>query len=204
MQHLSKTTSSALSQHSDGRQSDLLRAQYLTAAKMLLGCYRTGAANDPETYIASIIRVLTAYPIDVAMRVADPLCGLPGTSKWLPQAPEVREACEEIMGPRRREAEREERIKRQLAEREQEDHAREERPSYDDLKAKHGPNWGLQDGDAEIIGGKETPEMAARRTARRDLAIAREYAAAGVEPVMVGDLVLSPSLLRTLDKWPTA
>lgn len=50
--------------------------------------------------------------------VVDPLHGLPGRSKWLPTAQEVKSACEDIYGPTRRRLEREENERAQLRERE--------------------------------------------------------------------------------------
>jgi type II secretory pathway component HofQ len=103
-------------------------------------------------------------------------------------------------GARRRDEERNARIKAQIAARTVDDQGRAQRPSYEDLKAKHGENWGI--GPTPEQAKAETPERAARRLAARDAAIAREYAAAGVEPVMAGDMVVSPSLLKTLGRWP--
>lgn len=86
-------------------------------AKLLLGCYRTGDANDPEIYTAAIIRVMSAYPEDVLRAIVDPLNGLPSKLEWLPKPAEVKSACEEIEGPRRRAREWEARTQEQLVER---------------------------------------------------------------------------------------
>lgn len=93
--------------------------EYLRAAKLLLGCSRTGEANDPEVYVSAVIKVLSAYPLDVVQRVVDPLTGLPGQLNWLPTVREIREACEEKDGLQRRIREYDERSKKQLAEREE-------------------------------------------------------------------------------------
>lgn len=89
----------------------------MRAARLLLGCYRTGDANDSEVYIAAVVRVLSGYPVDVAQRISDPLTGIPSKLKWLPSVQEIVDACEVIEGPRRRNLEWDERAKRQLAER---------------------------------------------------------------------------------------
>lgn len=86
-------------------------------AKQLLGCYRTGDANDPEVYTDAIIRVMSAYSEDILIRITDPLTGLPSKLEWLPKPAEVLKACEEIEGPRRRAREWEQRAQEQLAER---------------------------------------------------------------------------------------
>lgn len=170
-------------------------------ATLMFGCFRRDDAADPEIFLDAAIAILTDYPNDVIMAVTDPRTGIPGRQKWPPQPCEVKDACEAIEAPRRREREREERIARQLAERETADADRDRRPSYDDLKAKHGPTWGIDTDDPHKPRG-ETAERAARRIAARDNAIMQDYAACGVEPVMAGDMIVSPSLLRALDRWP--
>lgn len=73
-----------------------------TYAKMLLGCYRAGEANDPEVYTAAIIAVLCKYGEDVMRRVVDPADGLPSRCQWLPTVKEVRDACAECSEATRR------------------------------------------------------------------------------------------------------
>lgn len=63
-------------------------------AKRLLGCYRTGDANDPETYIAAVVSVLSRYSESIIAEVTEPATGLPSTSKWLPSVFELREECD--------------------------------------------------------------------------------------------------------------
>jgi hypothetical protein len=85
----------------------------------LLGCYRTGEANDPEIYLAAVVAVLSDYPIDIVAAVTDPRTGIPAKLKWLPTIAEIKTACEDIAGPRRRMAEWETRSRAQLDERAQ-------------------------------------------------------------------------------------
>lgn len=101
------------------RREKTIDPAYLKAARLLLGCYRQGDANDPEVYITAVVRVLSAYPIDVVERVIDPVTGLPSKLKWLPSVPEIRSACEEIHGLQLRIKETHEQIERQLTEREE-------------------------------------------------------------------------------------
>src|SRR6185312_3504497 len=61
-------------------------------ARVLLGCYRTGEANDPEIYSGAVIAVLSDYPLEIVKRVVDPRHGLPSKSKWLPTVAEIKEA----------------------------------------------------------------------------------------------------------------
>lgn len=78
-------------------------------ARVLLGCYRKGEAEDPETYAAGVGAILSRYPTGVAYRVTDPRTGVPGKIKFLPTIAEVKEACEAEMAPLRREEDRERR-----------------------------------------------------------------------------------------------
>ncbi len=61
----------------------------------MFGCYRTGQANDPETYTMAVAATLADYPAEVIQHVTDPRTGLPAKCKWLPSVAEVREACED-------------------------------------------------------------------------------------------------------------
>jgi hypothetical protein len=66
-------------------------------AKILLGCYRTGDANDPETYVAAITAILARYPEEVMTQVTHPATGLPSKKGWLPTVKEVCDACNEAV-----------------------------------------------------------------------------------------------------------
>lgn len=125
-----------------GRQAEI-DSYAAERARLLLGCYRTGEANDPQTYVAAITAVLSRYPVDVITAVTHPVTGLPIEVKWLPSVLEVREACERAMLPIRSQVAREKRIAEQIETRRREDEARAERPSFNDLKTKYGPDWGL-------------------------------------------------------------
>lgn len=70
-------------------------------AALLLGCYRRGDAEDPETYSAAVALILAEYPMPIVYRVTDPRSGLPGRCQWLPTVAEVRAACEAQMPPKR-------------------------------------------------------------------------------------------------------
>jgi hypothetical protein len=87
----------------------------------LLGCYRTGEANDPEIYLAAVVAVLSDYPLDIVTAVTRPSTGIPAKLKWLPTIAEIKTACEDIAGPRRCMAEWETRSRAQLAERAQQE-----------------------------------------------------------------------------------
>ena len=108
---------------------------------MLLGCYRTGDANDPETYVAAIAASLARFPEEIITEVTHPVDGLPARLSWLPTVKDIRDACDAAMEPTRRRALADRQIKEQLADRAEPD--RTNRPTSDDMKAKYGANWGL-------------------------------------------------------------
>lgn len=95
------------------------RAQVARYAKLLLGCFRTGDATDPEVYAGAVIIVLADYPDDVIERVVDPRHGLPSRMNWLPTIAEIKSACEDLYGHRRRIAEWEDHAKLQIEARKQ-------------------------------------------------------------------------------------
>lgn len=86
-------------------------------ARLLLGCYRTGDANDPEVYVAAVVAVLSKYPMHVMRMACDPNDGLPSKIKWLPTIAEVSEECRRLHDYDLRMAERERRILAQIEER---------------------------------------------------------------------------------------
>lgn len=200
MEKIGKVASLALSTRSSNSPTNtILQTEYVRAAKLLLGCYRTGDANDPEVYVSAVVRVLSNYPIEIVQRVVDPVTGLPSKVKWLPTIPEILSACEEIAGVQRRTAEYDERSKRQFEERAAEDAAREIRPTKEDMLAKYGPNFGLK---LTPEPGPDKAELNRRMMDYSRQNILREYQREGVNPVYFGGHVVSPSLLKTLGQWP--
>jgi hypothetical protein len=72
---------------------------------MLFGCYRRGDANDPETYVAAITRVLSSYNADLIREVTDPLTGIQTTEKYMtfmPQSGELKVYCDSVAARRDR------------------------------------------------------------------------------------------------------
>jgi hypothetical protein len=159
----------------------------------LLGCYRKGNAENPDIYTAAIAAVLSEYPTDIIRRATDPRTGIAGKSKWLPSVAEVRAFCEAEYAPVRRQQERErlaEERKRMLPPPVED---RSKRPTYEELKARYGPNWGLIVGPdaanrkAEVIKGiEEANQRVFLRECERD----------GIDPA----LRVSPTLLKLLSE----
>lgn len=115
-------------------------------ARLLFGQYRSGDANDPKTYVATIAAILSEYPAETIRHVTDPRTGIasnpprdPKTGKpWtgMPNPGEVKAACEAHYGPIRRAAQREAMERRQLEEYERDKAALSERKSrktYEEL-----------------------------------------------------------------------
>jgi hypothetical protein len=112
-------------------------------ARLLLGCYRTGDANDPDTYVAAISATLARYSEEIITSVTHPVSGLPSRCSWLPTVKEVFDACQELEAFERGKVARERRIKEQFAARAEEDRLAAVKPTLEQLKAKYGENWGL-------------------------------------------------------------
>lgn len=85
----------------------------------MFGCYRKGDANDPDTYVAAVTAVLARYPEDIIMRVTHPVTGLPSRQNFLPTVKEVTDECDALFVRQQGHLERQRRIEKQLAEREQ-------------------------------------------------------------------------------------
>jgi hypothetical protein len=156
-------------------------------AKVLAGCYRKDDAADPETYAMALAAVLSEYSLDIVRQVTDPRSGLPSRSQWLPTVKEVRDACEEIDQRRRAMAQMKKREAEQLAARKAAELSRDRRPTYEELKAQYGDNWGMA--PAEDQTKREESRRALQEKANRK-AFAAECKAAGVPE----DSQISPSL----------
>lgn len=88
--------------------------------------------------------VLSLYPEEVITHATDPRTGLASRCRWLPHVYEVREICDELLRPLQ-DAERRRRIAEEtLAVREVDRGGRE---TLDELRARHGTNWGIVDRD---------------------------------------------------------
>jgi hypothetical protein len=128
-----------------GQQSRI--SNYATQrARLLLGCYRSGDANDPETYVAAIAATLARYSEEIITSVTHPVSGLPSKKSWLPTVKEVHDACDELDEFERRKVARVRGIKEQLEARRQDEIDREQRPTLEEMKARYGEDWGLTAG----------------------------------------------------------
>lgn len=161
------------------------------ATRVLLGCFRTGDANDPDVYTAAMIATLAQFPEHIIQAVCDPRTGLPGRSKWLPTVSEVRAECDAVEARERRSAAWQAQSERQLRERREAEEAKKSAPTYEELKAKYGPNWGLTAPGLEKADDAKRKQLEAIE-AGNQRALNAEFAAAGQMPR--GKIVVSPSL----------
>jgi hypothetical protein len=87
--------------------------------------------------------VLARYPDDVVNEVTDPVTGLASQTNWMPTVREVAVACEAAVARAAATSKRQEVIAKTLARRKDEPDRRT-RPTIDELRAKHGHNWGIR------------------------------------------------------------
>lgn len=82
------------------------QAAYATErARLMLGCYRKGDANDPDTYVAAIAAVLAMYEPDLIREATDPRMGIQSTEKFaafMPNSGEVKAFCEALASQKER------------------------------------------------------------------------------------------------------
>jgi len=63
----------------------------------MFGCYRTGEANDPNTYAAAIAAILAEYDSETIKRVTDPRTGIARALRFLPNPAEVAAASDAVV-----------------------------------------------------------------------------------------------------------
>jgi len=100
-----------------------------------------GSDDHAEGYKANLKAVLGQYPDEVIIHISDPRTGVQRACKWPPTVAEIVCACEVQM----QHLAKLKRLQNWGSRNEVPllDAPREERPTYEDLKAKYGENWGL-------------------------------------------------------------
>lgn len=91
--------------------------QAVKAAKALYDLFRFADADNPDVFLAGTVRLFMHYPVDVVMRVVDPITGIPGKQKWPPAPADVKEALDVFMAADAAKAKRDRDLERQLADR---------------------------------------------------------------------------------------
>jgi hypothetical protein len=117
--------------------------------KMIAGYANRGSAD--KSYIGAIAALLCEYPRGMALRCADPVRGVVLETPFMPTPHDIAKWMEPHF-ERMRSIERLERMQlqaeQQLQDRREYDAKRNDgtRPTYEELKAKYGPNWGIGQG----------------------------------------------------------
>lgn len=177
----------------------LSQAEALRAVGEMLAAFPNGSPANAKGYIGALAAVLGDYPKSVALRCADPVKGVSRETRFMPTVADIVAFCERETAELRGIVDREdhlEKLAREQRERAEADAVaaakRAARPTYDDLKAKYGENWGIG-GGADDLAAARAANLALIDRANRIL-FRRECAAAGVDP----DKGVSPSLLAIL------
>jgi hypothetical protein len=107
---------------------------------MLFSAYRTEQYADPDGFMVSLGIVLEQYCDEVVLYVTNPRTGIQRRSIWPPSIAEVVRACD----ARQAELHRIERYKNWGRNNDPKlEGPKVNKPSYDELIAKFGPNFGL-------------------------------------------------------------
>lgn len=157
---------------------------------LFFGSFRKADADDPETFTAGCLRLFTAYDSEIVRYVVDPLTGLPGEADrvWLPSLGEVKAALDRRASELLRSVQRAKDEATNFEERRKWEEARQKpRPTLDELKAKHGKNWGLEP-VAEENERAKAARLAKISEANHRLLV-REYEAAGLTPRMASSSI---------------
>jgi hypothetical protein len=177
----------------------------------MLKSYPPTAADAAESggYIGMLAATLVQFPKCVSVRCADPLKGVASTSRFKPTVADLTAWCERGTAELRQIVDREDQEIRWKRERDEACRvelvaieARKTRPTLGELRARHGPNWGIKrmpDRPETTARQEQAARMQAERKQRKILA---EYARLGREPMYAGDMLISPGLESQLRLRP--
>jgi len=143
MERLDPKLAEASSTHSTDSSQALERKELiLSCQRVLFAAYRTDQYADPEGFIASLGLVFSQYPNDVITHVTDPRTGVQRGKTFPPSIAEIVSACDARLADKAR-------MRRYMNWGRNdptpllEGPKNEDRPTYDDLKAKFGDSWGI-------------------------------------------------------------
>jgi hypothetical protein len=112
----------------------------LQCQRILFSAYRANQYADPDGFMVSLGMVLEQYPDDVIVYITDPRTGVQRGKNWPPTIAEIVTACDDRIAHLKRIERYENWGKRNSSLLEGQ---RPENPSYEELIAKFGPNFGL-------------------------------------------------------------
>lgn len=167
---------------------------------MIRGYANKGQAD--KGYLGAIAEVLTKYPRSIALRSAD-INGVPRETKFLPTPADVIAWCERETAAMRKPVDTADHYaaiaeqSRKLADEQAAwEEKRKARPHINELRAKYGPNWGIQQHHDDPATKAKSDKQLAEANERAMLA---EYAAAGIEPKRQPDgMLISLTLFRLI------
>jgi hypothetical protein len=170
----------------------------------MLKSYPPSEGIEMSGYIGTLAAALMQYPPCVSIRCADPIKGVAATTRFKPTVADLIAWCEREVASLREIVGREDCDRAQVEQRRRDAKleaelaaARATRPTLEELRAKHGPHWGLKSMDGEVSDA-EIPKA----DASQDGKILEEYRQLGREPIYAWGRPMSPSLLKALGKIP--
>jgi hypothetical protein len=115
--------------------------------KILFSAYRIDQYSDPEGFKVNIGLVLEQYPLDTIRFVTDPRTGVQRRCNWPPSVKEVVDAGDQHM----RDKATAHRFKNWGKSNDAMlEGLRDEKPTFEELKAKYGENWGIDSGEKRV------------------------------------------------------
>jgi hypothetical protein len=108
-----------------------------------VGYFPRSAAANEQVFFAGLTELLASYPVWVQDAVSNVRSGLPAHHKFMPTIAEVRDYCEKLVLADRKHRELIDQWKRPRLPPPVD---RSNRPTYEELKAKYGPDWGITAG----------------------------------------------------------
>lgn len=129
-------------------QDRLTLAEAIEAATWIVDAYPNGGKSAGKSYLGALAATLAAYPKSVALACADVRNGIVQDTEFLPTVAGIVKWCEQRTEKMRQHVAREDRVAKQIAERQEAEAKRAgRRLTYDELKAKYGDGkggWGTE------------------------------------------------------------
>jgi hypothetical protein len=179
-------------------------SEALNSVGTMLKSYPATNQPDAREYVTALAGALCRHPREIAAACVHPVTGIirecmfkptvVDIERWCkreahPQFDRLTEATNEARGANANDPANAPRII-----------DRSTRQSLDELRAKHGPTWGIKTTASLDLDGKRIAE---RNREMRDRQVLAEYASLGIDPVYASDGTLaSPSLLRSIERMP--
>jgi hypothetical protein len=175
----------------------MLLSEALNSVGIMLKSYP--AANQPDTreYVVALAGALVLHPREVAAACVHPITGVVRECMFKPTVADIERWCKHNAKPLLDEYRRLVEAALAIA-----PHVidRSRRPTIDELRAKHGPTWGIKTtADVERHEARAADDRRNRET--RDRHVLAEYAKLSLDPVYASDgTLVSPALLRSLNR----